>query len=71
VADFVSVRTKDLHRYVLVGDSHGAVVAIALAVRQPAGLAGLVISGGFAKNPITSPLLKALAVLAPFSPSGF
>lgn len=71
VADFVSARAEDLHRYVLVGDSYGAVVAIALAVRQPAGLAGLVISGGFAKNPITSPFLKALAALAPFFPGSF
>jgi pimeloyl-ACP methyl ester carboxylesterase len=29
------------------------------------------MSGGFAKNPITSPLLKALAELAPFFPGPF
>ena len=31
----------------------------------------LVLSGGFAKSPITSPVLKALAALAPFFPGPF
>jgi pimeloyl-ACP methyl ester carboxylesterase len=31
----------------------------------------LVVSGGFAKNPIKSPLLKLLAALAPFFPGPF
>jgi pimeloyl-ACP methyl ester carboxylesterase len=71
LADFVLAQTRDLDSYVLVGDSFGAVISIVAAVRQPPGLAGLVLSGGFAKNPLTSPLLKALAALAPFFPGPF
>jgi pimeloyl-ACP methyl ester carboxylesterase len=70
-ADFVLAQTQDLESYVLVGDSFGAVVSIAAGIRQPRGLAGLVLSGGFAKNPITSPVLKGLAALAPFFPGPF
>ncbi len=68
LADFILDQVKDLERYVLVGDSYGAVSSIVVATRQPKGLQGLVISGGFAKSPITSPLLKTLAGLAPFFP---
>jgi pimeloyl-ACP methyl ester carboxylesterase len=62
VADFVLEQ---------VGDSYGAVISIALATRQPGALKGLVISGGFARNPITSPVLKTLAALAPYFPGPF
>ena len=71
LADFVLAQARDLDRYVLVGDSFGAVVSIAAAVRQPKGRMGLVLSGGFARNPITSLVLKALAALAPFFPGPF
>jgi pimeloyl-ACP methyl ester carboxylesterase len=71
LADFVLGELRDLKSLVLVGDSFGAVVALAAAVRRPEGLKALVMSGGFAKNPITSPLLKALAALAPFFPGPF
>ena len=71
LADFVLAQVGDLDRYVLVGDSFGAVIALALATRQPGGLQALVLSGGFARNPITSPLLKTLAALAPFFPGPF
>jgi pimeloyl-ACP methyl ester carboxylesterase len=71
LADFVLAQARDLGSYVLVGDSFGAVISIAAAVRQPTGLVGLVLSGGFARNPITSPVLKALAALAPFFPGPF
>ncbi|MEO8120896.1 MAG: alpha/beta hydrolase [Rhodoferax sp.] len=71
LADFVTDQVEDLQSYVLVGDSFGAVIAIAMATRQPRGLVGLVLSGGFAKNPITSPTLKALAALAPYFPGPF
>jgi pimeloyl-ACP methyl ester carboxylesterase len=71
LADFLADQVKDLERYVLVGDSYGAVSSIAFATRQPKGLEGLVLSGGFAKDPITSPLLKTLAALAPFFPGPF
>lgn len=71
LADFIIDQVKDLNSYVLVGDSYGAVTAIAVATRQPKGLKGLIISGGFAKSPITSPLLKFLSALAPFFPGLF
>ncbi|PMQ09429.1 2-hydroxy-6-oxononadienedioate/2-hydroxy-6-oxononatrienedioate hydrolase [Pseudomonas sp. AD21] len=71
MANFIVDQVKDLQSYVLVGDSYGAVASIAVATRQPKGLKGLVLSGGFAKSPITSPLLKTLAALAPFFPGPF
>lgn len=49
----------DLDEYVLVGDSFGAMIALGMAIRQPPGLRGLVLSGGFAANPITNPFLRA------------
>lgn len=67
----VNEEVKDLDSYVLVGDSYGAVSSIAVATRQLKGLKGLVLSGGFAKSPITSPLLKLLTRLAPFFPGPF
>jgi pimeloyl-ACP methyl ester carboxylesterase len=71
LSDFVAGQVSDLESYVLVGDSYGAVTSIALATRQPRGLKGLVLSGGFARSPITSPFLKTLAGLAPFFPGPF
>ena len=67
-ADFVAGEVAGLDRYVLVGDSFGAVVALALATRQPAGLQALVLSGGFAANPVTNPLVKAKISAARFLP---
>lgn len=69
--DFVLEQVKDLDSYVLVGDSYGAVISIATAIRRPAGLKGLVASGGFAKDPITSSVLKTLMALAPYFPGPF
>ena len=71
LADFVAEQVSDLESYILVGDSYGAVASIAFATRQPKGLKGLVLSGGFARSPITSPFLKTLAGLAPFFPGPF
>ena len=71
LSDFVAEQVSDLESYVLVGDSYGAVTSIAFATRRPKGLKGLVLSGGFARSPITSPFLKALARLAPFFPGPF
>ncbi len=58
-ADFLADLVAPLDRYVLVGDSFGAVVALALAVRNPSGLEAMVLSGGFAADPL--PTWKALA----------
>ena len=71
LANVITDQVKDLESYVLVGDSYGAVSSIALAARQPKGLKGLVLSGGFARSPITSTWLKTLAALAPFFPGPF
>jgi pimeloyl-ACP methyl ester carboxylesterase len=58
-ADFLAAQVQSLSDYVLVGDSFGAVISLALAIRQPTGLRGLVLSGGFAANPL--PHWKAIA----------
>jgi pimeloyl-ACP methyl ester carboxylesterase len=71
LANFVEQQVRGLDNYVLVGDSFGAVISLALATRQPEGLQALIISGGFAKNPITSPFLKFLSRLAPYFPGPF
>ncbi|NUT48999.1 MAG: alpha/beta hydrolase [Saccharothrix sp.] len=60
--DFLADQVRDLDDYVLVGDSYGAVIALTLATRRPAGLSGLVLSGGFAANPL--PAWKGLATSA-------
>ncbi|MFJ2864352.1 alpha/beta fold hydrolase [Kitasatospora sp. NPDC087314] len=60
-ADFVENAVADLDDYVLVGDSFGANIALALATRRPQGLRALVASGGFAANPVDSKPWKALA----------
>jgi pimeloyl-ACP methyl ester carboxylesterase len=67
-ADYVTEQVADLEAYVLVGDSFGGVVALAVAVRQPSGLRGLVVSGGFAANPVTSRLGRAKIGAARFLP---
>lgn len=59
-ADFVADAIADLDDYVLVGDSFGANIALALATRRPRGLRALVLSGGFAANPVDSKPWKAL-----------
>jgi pimeloyl-ACP methyl ester carboxylesterase len=56
-ADFVQDQVAHLDSYVLVGDSFGAVVSLAFATRQPSGLQALVLSGGFAENPVTNPFI--------------
>jgi pimeloyl-ACP methyl ester carboxylesterase len=67
-ADFVAEQVIDLDHYVLVGDSFGAIIAIALATRQPRGLEVLVLSGGFAADPITNPLIRLKMTAASFLP---
>lgn len=51
-ADFVADQVEDLDDYVLVGDSFGAVISLTFALRKPAGLRALLLSGGFAANPL-------------------
>jgi pimeloyl-ACP methyl ester carboxylesterase len=51
-ADFLGEQVADLSDYVLVGDSFGAVISLTFALRQPPGLRALVLSGGFAANPL-------------------
>jgi pimeloyl-ACP methyl ester carboxylesterase len=67
-ADFVGKQVNNLESYVLIGDSFGANVSLAFATRKPKGLKALVISGGFAANPITNPFLKFRIKLARFLP---
>jgi len=54
--------TAGLDEYILVGDSFGASVALALAERQPRNLRALVMSGGFAKADVS--LFTKLRVVA-------
>ncbi len=61
-ATLVESWTKNLDEYILVGDSFGAFVALALAQRQPRGLRALVMSGGFAKADVSA--LTRFRVLA-------
>lgn len=67
-ADFVSREVSDLDHFVLVGDSFGAVVALALATRRPRALDALVLSGGFASNPVTDPFVRLKLSAARFLP---
>lgn len=67
-ADFVASETAGLDAYVLVGDSFGAVISLAYATRRPAGLVGLVLSGGFAADPVDDPLTRAKIGAARFLP---
>jgi pimeloyl-ACP methyl ester carboxylesterase len=67
-ADFVAEQVDDLDEFVLVGDSFGAIVVLAFATRRPTGLQALVLSGGFAVNPVTNPLVKAKLSAARFLP---
>jgi len=67
-ADFLSEQVADLESYILIGDSFGANIAIALASRQPRGLEALILSGGFAADPVTNPLTKLKLTAASFLP---
>lgn len=57
-ADDVLALAARHERFILVGDSFGAQVALAAASRRPKGLVGLVISGGFAAMPVDSLLVR-------------
>jgi pimeloyl-ACP methyl ester carboxylesterase len=70
-ADAVAARVANLDHYVLVGDSFGAAVALTLAVRQPQGLVGLVLSGGFASDPLTTMVSRVGSHTARWMPGVF
>lgn len=70
-ADFLAKKVTDLEHYVLVGDSFGANIALAFATRQPIGLAALVLSGGFAANPVTDLITKLKLSAAALLPGKF
>ena len=67
-ADHVAESARELDSFVLMGDSFGAVVALALAVRAPARLKALVLSGGFASNPVEASLDRAKIHVSRFLP---
>lgn len=64
-ADAVEREIRPLADVVLVGDSFGALVSLAVAARRPGNLRGLVLSGGFAANPVRSLLIRFMALLLP------
>jgi pimeloyl-ACP methyl ester carboxylesterase len=70
-ADFLKSKVAGTNSYVLVGDSFGAVISLAFASRRPKGLKALVLSGGFAANPVESPFLQAIIKAARFLPGPF
>jgi pimeloyl-ACP methyl ester carboxylesterase len=57
-SDFVEEQVLNYDNYILIGDSFGAIVSLAFATRQPNGLRALILSGGFAANPVANPFLK-------------
>jgi pimeloyl-ACP methyl ester carboxylesterase len=58
-ADWLEEAAVGLGRFVLVGDSFGAAIALAFAARKPPALRAVVASGGFATNPVAQPWLVA------------
>jgi pimeloyl-ACP methyl ester carboxylesterase len=63
-ADAVLAEVERHASVVLVGDSFGALVSIAVAARRPSVLVGLVLSGGFAADPNRSMVGKVRAWFA-------
>jgi len=65
LTQFVSEQLPSNEPYVLLGESFSGPVAIGLAAKRPAGLAGLVLCATFAKNPrpALAPLRLLLGIL--------
>ncbi len=63
---FVRSRLPLDQSFVLLGESFSGPLAIQIAARAPAGLAGLILSTTFARSPV--PLLRPLAALVRFAP---
>jgi pimeloyl-ACP methyl ester carboxylesterase len=66
-ADVLELASRH-EKFILVGDSFGAQVALAAAARRPKGLVGLVLSGGFAAIPVDSFVTKMKINAARFLP---
>lgn len=64
-ADVIARELEALDNVVLVGDSFGALVGMSVAARRPDNLRALVLSGGFAANPVKSILVRLMAKLLP------
>lgn len=64
-AQAVAMETKHIDDLVLVGDSFGALVGLYVAARGPDNLRAMILSGGFAANPIKSPPLRLLTKILP------
>lgn len=54
------VNAKKLTNYVIAGHSMGAAIAQTIGIRNPDGLAGIVLFGGGAKMPVTDMILDGL-----------
>ncbi len=66
LTDFVRARLPVGQPYVLLGESFSGPVAIAIAATRPSGLAGLILTCTFARNPV--PLLRHFSRLTPLLP---
>jgi pimeloyl-ACP methyl ester carboxylesterase len=66
--DDVLEAASGLGPFVLVGDSFGAQVALACAARHPSHLVGIVMSGGFAANPVDDLITKVKVIAARLMP---
>ena len=68
--DWLQEATADLERFVLLGDSFGAAIALSLASRSPRGLVAVAASGGFACNPLRQASLAFMARNGPHLAGG-
>lgn len=66
LTEFVRPRLPSDAPFFLLGESFSSPIAIALAAERPPMLAGLILSGGFARNPV--PPMRALRHLVRFAP---
>ncbi|MEZ0231493.1 MAG: alpha/beta fold hydrolase [Methylophilaceae bacterium] len=55
--------------YIIIGESFSGPIAISIAARNPPNLKGLILCGGFARNPV--PAFTKLSALIPFLPISF
>jgi pimeloyl-ACP methyl ester carboxylesterase len=72
--DYIINQIKRINEdVILVGDSFGANITLGVAIRKPENLKAIIVSGGFAANPIRSPFIKKIAdmivFIAKYTPS--